>query len=108
MYSKLSEASLSRNSRKLNRNQPGESGMLPNWKLRFESCQSQFAPISPKIDALKFDYSAFDDAPAVVPLGIWAFSSLTRAVARVALSDLNHSGSIPLYGRLRVSAEQIL
>jgi len=54
--------------------------MLPNWKLRFESCQSQFAPISPKIDALKFDYSAFDDAPAVVPLGIWAFSSLTRAV----------------------------
>jgi hypothetical protein len=82
--------------------------MLPNWKLRFESCQSQFAPISPKIDALKFDYSAFDDAPAVVPLGIWAFSSLTRAVARVALSDLNHSGSIPLYGRLRVSAEQIL
>ncbi len=81
MYSKLSEVSLSRNSRKLNRNQPGESGMLPNWKLRFESGQSQFAPISPKIDALKFDYSAFDDAPAVVPLGIWAFSSLTRAVA---------------------------
>jgi hypothetical protein len=28
-------------------------------------------PVSPKIGALKFDYSAFDDAPAIMPSGIF-------------------------------------
>jgi hypothetical protein len=102
MYTKnYPKESLSRNSRRSNLNQPAESGILITQNR-------PICPISLKIDVLKFVYSAVDDAPAVVPLGIWAFSSLTRAVARVALSDLNHSGSIPLYGRLRVSAEQIL
>ena len=40
-------------------------------------------PISPKIGALKFDYSAFDDAPAIMDPRHFSFLHICEFICRV-------------------------